>query len=321
VSAVRLSVVVVNWNSREDLAACLESLRLQTHRDLEIVVVDNGSTDGSVELMRNRFPECKLLAERENLGFAEACNRGIDASSGEWVAMLNNDAVADEGWAEALVRAAERCPAHCGMLQSLMLFMHDPSVVNSTGIELLTNGRGRDRLEGSHRTDVSAAVEIFCPTAGAAAYRRTMLDRIRLATGYFDRSHFMYYEDLDLGWRARLAGWSAMLVPDSVVRHKYQASTKRRTRSWLRVVSRTNRARTLAKNASPHLLARSLHHTVWDVAVVAWNGGPRAVASYARALRDALKQRRGVDALVERPRAETEARWVAAEGSTRGGRR
>lgn len=311
---MRLSVVVVNWNSRADLEACLESLERQTHRDLEVVVVDNGSADGSAARVRERFPACKLLAETENLGFAEACNRGIDASTGPWVAMLNNDAVADERWAEALVRAAEAAPADVGMLQSLMLFMHDPTTVNSTGIQLLRSGRGHDRLEGTKHERVGGEeVEIFCPTAGAAAYRRAMLDRIKLPEGYFDRRHFMYFEDLDVGWRARLNGWSARLVPDSVVRHKYQASTKRRGRPWLLVVSRTNRLRTLLKNASPEMIARSLHFTLWDAGVVAWNGGPRALLGYARALGEGLRQRREIDALVSRPRRETEARWVSRE--------
>ena len=308
---MRLSVVVVNWNSREDLEACLASLERQTHRDLEVIVVDNGSVDGSAERVRARFGDVKLIETGANLGFAEACNRGIDASGGEWVAMLNNDAVADERWAEALAQAAARCPADCGMLQSLMLFMHDPDVVNSTGIELLRTGRGNDRLEGARRGEIAAEeVEVFCPTAGAAAYRRAMLDEIRIGEGYFDRSHFMYLEDLDLGWRARLAGWSARLVPGSVVRHKYQASTKRRGRPWLLVTSRTNRARTLAKNASPSLWLHSLHFTLWDVAVVAWNGGPRAVIGYADALRKGLHQRGEVERIRRRPRRDTEARWA-----------
>src|SRR5450432_547613 len=98
---MRLSVVIVNWNSQDDLAQCLESMRTQTHQDLEVIIVDNGSKDGSVAMVRERFGEFTLLDEGENLGFAEGCNRGIAAASGEWVAMLNNDAVAEPQWAEA----------------------------------------------------------------------------------------------------------------------------------------------------------------------------------------------------------------------------
>src|SRR6476620_7108509 len=110
---MRLSVVIVNWNTREDLDACLSSLREQSHRDLEIIVVDNGSTDGSAGMIAERFPEVTLLAETENLGFAEACNRGIAVSTAEWVALLNNDTVVRPDWARELVQAASTAPPTC----------------------------------------------------------------------------------------------------------------------------------------------------------------------------------------------------------------
>ncbi|MBI5535074.1 MAG: glycosyltransferase family 2 protein [Deltaproteobacteria bacterium] len=307
---MRLSVVVVNWNSREDLAACLESLQAQTHDDLETIVVDNGSTDGSAQMVRDRFPRCKLLAETENLGFAEACNRGIVASTGPWVAMLNNDAVAEPDWAEALMKAAAEAPDNCGMLQSLMLFMQRRDTINSIGIDLLRTGRGHDRYEGLRREAARKAEEIFCPTAGAAAYRRAMLDSIKLQTGWFDRTHFMYYEDLDLGWRARLNGWTAKFVPESVVFHRYHGSSDRHGRPWMLVISRTNRLRTMVKNASLRMLARSAHHSLYDVAVVLWNGGLKSGVKLAEALQVSVRERREVNAMVKERRRGVERRWV-----------
>jgi GT2 family glycosyltransferase len=246
---VRLSIVIVNWNSRDDLRPCLESLRAQTLRDFEIIVVDNGSTDGSAAMVASDFPECRLLAQPGNLGFAEGCNRGIEGATGDWIATLNNDCVADAGWAQALVEAAEHAPASCGMLQSLMLFLERPGTINSTGIELTALGGGRDRHRDRSwpNDEARRPSSIFCPTAGAAAYRRTMLDAIRLSTGYFDRTHFMYFEDLDLGWRARLAGWEALYVPASLVRHKWHGSTGRHGSSWLAVLAGVNRVRTQIK--------------------------------------------------------------------------
>ena len=307
---MKLAVVVVNWNSRADLRACLESLRAGTHQDLELVVVDNGSADGSVELVRERFPEVVLIAAGENLGFAEGCNRGIEASTAPWVAMLNNDAVAEPRWAEALVAAAERAPPDCGMLQSVMLFLERPGVVNSTGIELLRNGRGRDRAEGLRHDQVAAPVEIFCPTAGAAAYRRSMLEEVKLGAGYFDRHHFMYYEDLDLGWRARLGGWTAWLVPDAVVHHRWHGSADRHGRAWLRVIARTNRVRTLLKNGSPRFLLTSALATLLDVAVVLQSGGGDGALRLLEAARASVRQRREVAALARLPRELVEERWV-----------
>jgi GT2 family glycosyltransferase len=308
---MKLSVVVVNWNSREDLLACLDALERQTHRDLEVVVVDNASNDGSVEEVRERFPRVTLLAQRENLGFAEGCNRGIAAASAPWIALLNNDAVADARWAEELMLAAERGPEECGMLQSLMLFQSEPDKINSTGIELAKSGGGRDRHENRRRPPPGGPLEeIFCPTGGAAAYRRTMLDRLRLPTGWLDREHFCYYEDMDLGWRARLAGWRAFFVPSSWVLHRYHGSTSRRGEAWLIQITGTNRIRTLLKNASwPFLLATS-HHTVFDVAQVLRHGRLPAAKKLVDAVRSGLAQRQLVDRLATQSRRSIERAWV-----------
>jgi GT2 family glycosyltransferase len=306
-----LSVVVVNWNSRDDLRACLQSLRAQTHRDLEIIVVDNGSHDGSAGMVAAEFPEIALSRETENLGFAEACNRGIDKSHGVWVAMLNNDACADPKWAEALVEAIGHVPADCGMLQSLLLFQDRPTVINSTGIELTYSGGGRDRDGGKARSGVVPNADLFCVTAGAAAYRRSMLDAIKLPTGYFDRSHFMYYEDLDLGWRARLAGWSARYVPESVVLHRWHGSSERHGRAWLDTMSYINRLRTLLKNASIAFLLRTMPRTVFEVTKLVWLGKWSGVTRLARAVQESADLRRHVRSMEKVSRHDVERAWTA----------
>ena len=309
---MRLSIVVVNWNSRGDLRACLESLSAQTCRDLEVLVVDNGSTDGSPEMVTADFPACRLLAQPGNVGFAEGCNRGIEVSTGEWVAMLNNDCVADAGWAQALVTAAQSAPASCGMLQSLMVFLDRPATINSTGIELTALGGGRDRhRDRTWPNDESRRQSaIFCPTAGAAAYRRTMLDGVRLSTGYFDRTHFMYFEDLDLGWRARLAGWDALFVPDSMVRHKWHGSTDRHGASWLAVLSGINRVRTQIKNASPSLIARTSPVTLVETLEIARHAGMEGVRQLKTAVQESLALRKEVEKLVRVGRRAVERAWT-----------
>lgn len=306
---MRLSVVIVNWNSRDDLAECLDSMLVQTHDDLEVIVVDNGSHDGSVEMVRERYPSFKLLAEGENLGFAEGCNRGIAAASGEWVAMLNNDTVAEPRWAEVLVAAASAGPAELGMLQSLMLFKQRPDVVNSTGIELDRYGSGVDRGEGASRADAQQAVEVFCCCAGAAAYRRSMLEQIKLTSGYFDRQHFMYSEDLDLGWRARLAGWTARYVPDSVVLHRYHGSSSRHGPVWLQTMSITNRVRTLLKNGSLGLIASQGPAFLFWSLKLGWRARGDGLRALLGAVKGGLDTRAEVDALCKVRRREVEARW------------
>jgi GT2 family glycosyltransferase len=309
---VRLSVVIVNWNSRDDLRACLVSLRSQTHPDLEVIVVDNGSTDGSPEMVSADFPECTLLTQTTNLGFAEGCNRGIEAATGPWVAMLNNDCVADPGWARALVDAAEHAAPACGMLQSLLLFLKQPGTINSTGIELTAHGGGRDRDRDRPRPAVDAATPepIFCPTAGAAAYRRAMLDAIRLSTGYFDRDYFMYLEDLDLGWRARLAGWTAHYIPGSVVYHKWHGSSDRHGRSWLVIAVGINRIRTLLKNASPLFLVRAGAVFGFEIVELMQHGGLPAVRRLIVAVRRSLARRREVSAMARVERRAVERAWT-----------
>src|SRR5258708_8046612 len=305
-----LSVVVVNWNSRDDVHACLESLRAQTHPELEVIVVDNGLVDGWGDLGGAEFPEFTLLQQTENLGFAEACNRGIDASHGEWVAMLNNDAVAEPAWAKALATAASTATRDCGMLQSLLLYQGRTGVINSTGIELTYAGGGRDRDGNKHCDAVAPERNVFCPTAGAAAYRREMLDVIKLPTGYFDRSHFMYYEDLDLGWRARLAGYSAAYVPASVVHHKWHGSSSRHGRAWLEVISCINRQRTLLKNASGQFILRTTPRTALELAKIIWFGRLGGIMQSARAVRESVNLRTSVEAMAKIGRRQVEAEWT-----------
>jgi GT2 family glycosyltransferase len=315
---MRLSVVIVNWNSRDDLAECLDSMCAQTHRDLEVIVVDNGSHDGSVEMVRERFARFTLLDEGENLGFAEGCNRGIAVASGEWVAMLNNDAVAEPRWAEALVAAAVAGPPELGMLQSLMLFKQRPDVVNSTGIELDRYGSGVDRGEGAARVDAQEPAEIFCCCAGAAAYRRRMLEQIKLKSGYFDKQHFMYSEDLDLGWRARLAGWSARYVPESVVLHRYHGSSERHGPVWLQTMGTTNRVRTLLKNGSLRLIAgQSPSFLRWSLQL-GRQAGKGGLLALLRAVKSGLATRSEVDALCKNRRLDIETRWRVKRRSVLG---
>jgi len=309
----RLSIIIVNWNSKDDLRECLQSLRLQTHSDLEIIVVDNGSADGSIAMVEHDFPHCLLLAQRENLGFAEACNIGIAASRSPWVAMLNNDAVADPHWAETLINAAVAAPADCGMLQSLLLYKGRPNVINSAGIELAYSGGGRDRKEGKHYVPENETAEenIFCPTAGAAAYRREMLDAIRLNSGYFDSVHFLYYEDMDIGWRARLAGWSARYIPTSIVYHKWHGSSDRHGRRRLRLLANTNRIRMLLKNASLEFILATLPRTLKELGEIVWYGRVAALANLFSAVATSLRTRQQVTTMARVARAQVEKEYRA----------
>ncbi len=309
--ALGISIVIVNWNAREELDACLHSLEEQRDLRFELIVVDNGSKDGSQELVKSRYPRARLVDTGENLGFAEGVNRGLAVATQAWVLTLNNDAVADPHMIEALRREAKRAADRVGMIQCRMLFKQHPERTNSTGVLLFGDGSAMDRdFDVPVRRD-DRAEEIFCPTAGAALYRRAMLDEIALPGGAFDGAYFMYFEDVDLGWRARLAGWSAMYAPDAIVLHAFQASTKKRGSRFLGVQVRKNRMRTLLKNGSPAMLARSIPRSVVELAeLVAWTGAS-GVVDLVRAFKGAIDARADVERVRRVDRRAIERQWIS----------
>ena len=305
-----ISVLIVNWNSRDALGDCLASLEAQTDGNFETVVVDNGSVDGSVEMVKERFARTVLVETGENLGFAEGCNRGIAVCTQPWVATLNNDAAASPDWICELRAAAKAGGNRVGMLQSRIVFKQRPDQTNSTGVLLFRNGTIVDRAyEKSVRAD-ERVEEIFCVSAGAALYRRAMLEDIRLASGFFDRTFFMYFEDVDLGWRGRLAGWSAVYVPSARVLHAFQGSSSRRGKHFVSLHCRRNRMRALVKNGSlPYALRcvpRFARDLFWSISKEGW----KAVPDYVAAIGDAMAQRAAVSRLMRVDRREVERRWV-----------
>ncbi len=212
----RFSVLVLNWNGRDLLPGCLGSLRRQRFRDFETILVDNGSTDGSVPYVREHFPEVHLLALGENLGFCGGNNRGFGVSRGELVLLLNNDAELDQGFLQAM-DAAARADADFGMFAANVRMFDRREVFDSTGLLIYPDGicRSRGWLE-EDRGQYDGADEVLCPNGCAAVYRRSMLEE----TGLFDEAYFAYLEDLDLGVRGQLRGWRCRYVPAALAFHK-----------------------------------------------------------------------------------------------------
>lgn len=308
-----ISVIVVNWNGRDDVVACLASLRQQTDPNFETILVDNGSSDGSVESARREFPGLRVLETGANLGFAEACNRGIDLADRAWIAVLNNDTVADPRWIEELRAAADACSDDVGMIQARIMDRTTPDEVSSTGVVISAGGEFNDRGCGSTWDGRDRVEEIFCASAGAALYRRAMIDAVRLPSGVFDRGFGLYFEDVDLGWRCRLAGWSALLAPRAVVLHTRHGSSKRRGARFVELQCRCNRIATLLKNASPALLFRTLPGTLRDALVLLARRGPAGAADYLRGIRHGLAQRWVVEGLRCVSRHDVERCWISSD--------
>lgn len=305
-----ISVIIINWNCGEDLPACLRALERQTQRDFEVIVIDNGSTDGSVEVARRDFPYVKVIEAGANLGFAEGCNLGIDASTGEWVATLNPDTEPDPRWIEELRAAAKKGDARLGMIQSRIVFRHAPERTNSTGVLIFRNGSFVDRSFDMPVREDEPDDEVFCASAGAALYRKSMLEEVRLPTGYFDRTFFMYYEDVDLGWRCRLAGWSARYAPKAVVLHTFHASSKKRGDSFVRRQCNYNRVKAVIKNGSPELLVRAAPRLAKEMLSCVRHDGIDAIGRYYGGAWRALSERRAVGRVKQLSRSALERQWA-----------
>ncbi len=221
-SGVAASVIIVNWNGREYLETCLASIEKQEFRDFEVRMVDNGSHDGSVDVVRTRFPwVAGIIENKRNLGFGVANNQAIAEARGTYIVLLNNDTEVEPGWLGALVAAAEADPS-IGMCASKILNFDRRDEIDNTGHLIYRDGlnRGRGRLE-LDRGQYDDAREALFPSGCAALYRRAMLDEI----GLFDDTFFAYGDDTDLGLRGRLAGWNCVFVPGARVYHRYSATT------------------------------------------------------------------------------------------------
>lgn len=246
---VAASIIIVNWNGRHWLEQCLPALNAQTFRDYEVIVVDNGSTDGSAAWLAQAWPAVRVMALPENVGFAAGNNVGIRAAGGRYVITLNNDTRVAPHWLAALVQAAE-APG-VGMVASKMVQWQHPEKLDSAGIEVDWAGVAWNRGWGEPAETATAPADIFGPCAGAALYRRDMLDGI----GLFDESFFIFYEDADLAWRAQRAGWRCRYAPDALVHHWHSAAMTAIPDRKLFLLARNRLWCTLKNYPLPGLLA------------------------------------------------------------------
>jgi len=210
-------IVIVSYNGRAFIGPCLESALAQDYPNFCVTVLDNASTDDTAGFIRERFPRVRLIASRENLGFAAGNNRCFEESRADYVALLNQDAMARRDWLTELVRVAERDP-RVAMVGSKMMMLRCPTILNSTGISMNRIGFPVDRRIGEKDLDPSPVPEeIFGACGGAALIRTATLREI----GGFDELFFMYFEDTDLSWRIWLSGGKVVYAPLAVVHHDW----------------------------------------------------------------------------------------------------
>lgn len=248
-----VSIIVVNWNGKHFLKPCLEALYRQTYRDFEVVLVDNGSSDSSVSLVKEQFPATKIVELKENRGFAGGNIEGLKHSTGSLIALINNDTCADERWLEQLIQPM-REDESIGICASKLL-VDGTTKINSAGLGVTTAGVGFDRGSWMDRCLYSCQEPVFGSCGAAALYRRQMLEEI----GFLDEDFFLYGEDVDLCFRAQLAGWKCLYVPSAIVYHKVNATTGRL--SDLHVYHHTRNLEFVwIKNMPTGLILRFVHH-------------------------------------------------------------
>ncbi len=221
----RVDVIIPTFNGWAYLNDCLASLQRQTYRDFQVIVVDDASSDGTVERLRDRWPDVRVLALHHNVGLAVAIDLALGLSTSELVALLNNDTEAEPGWLNALVNALDRRPDAAAATSKLRLFDRRDHI-HSAGDTYSRRGRPGNRGVWQRDTgQFDTEEEVFGACAGAALYRRSALDEVAAIDGdVLDRDFFMYCEDVDLSWRLRLLGWSVVYVPDAVVYHRVSAT-------------------------------------------------------------------------------------------------
>lgn len=193
---------------------CLSSLSEQTYKNFHILVVDNASSDGSIEYMEENYPDIELIKLQKNFGFSKAVNIGIQHSRTPYVILLNNDTTVDTRYVEEMVKAIEKSPKIFSV-SSKMIQMYHPELIDSAGDLYTLLGWGVCRGCGRPVSNYQKYDEIFTACAGAAIYRRSVFDEI----GYFDENHFAYLEDIDIGYRARIYGYYNMYCPTALVYH------------------------------------------------------------------------------------------------------
>jgi GT2 family glycosyltransferase len=314
------SVIVVNWNGRQHLQPCLDALAAQQGVDFETLVVDNGSTDGSADLVRARFPSVRVVALADNRGFAGGNNAGAREARGRHLVFLNNDTMVEAGWLAALRRAADE-PGF-PLVTSRVVYMHDPTLIDSAGDGVLQWGAAFKRFHGTRASEAVRSGEVFGVCGAACLVPKAVFDEL----GGFDEAFFVSHEDVDLSYRARLLGYRCRYAADAVVRH-HGSATLGRTSAFAVFHGQRNLEWVYLKNSPLSILLRSMPgHLLYTAAAAGYFARMGLLGAFLRAKLAAmagvprvLRQR----AVVQRTRRVgagaiwplLERRWLATKWS------
>jgi N-acetylglucosaminyl-diphospho-decaprenol L-rhamnosyltransferase len=278
-----ISVVIVTWNGREHLDACLAAVAAQRGVWAETIVVDNASTDGTAKYVSERFPWVRLVALQTNCGFAGGNNAGAREARGRHLAFLNNDTVADPGWLRALRDGVDEAN-RVALTTSLVVYMHDPVVVDSAGDGLTRAGGAFKRHHGGPASGAMESCEVFGACGAAFLIPRAVFEEV----GGFDEDFFASHEDVDLSYRARLRGYRVRYVAEAVVHHRGSA-TLGRLSPCAAFYGQRNLEWAYVKNTPTPLLLRTLlDHLVYNAAAAVHFARLGMLGTFLRAKRAAI---------------------------------
>jgi GT2 family glycosyltransferase len=315
-SSVPLSIVIVSWNGIRQLPACLAALLPQLPPAAEVILVDNGSTDGTPVWAQANHPQLRVIALPENLGFAGGVNVGLRAARGDLLLLINDDAFVEPGFIAALLDVMLRRP-DVGAAGAVLLFAHRPELVASAGIQVRRDWLALDLWAGQRASELPTDPQpIMGASGGAALYRRALLEDIGLMAPNF----FNYLEDVDLAWRALLRGWQTVVVPQARARHVYSATAGQGSPFKQRLLGR-NRLRMIVRCLPDDLAMRCLPAILaYDLLAIAYAALTRRPAigrGRLAALRDLpqlLHERRAIQ-FGRRASTSDLARWIEPAAS------
>lgn len=242
----KVTVVIPNYNGIKYVGKCLDSLRKQTYEEYKVIIVDNASADGSLELIEENYKEYELVKNDENTGFCKAVNQGIRMSDTEYVLLLNNDTELDENFISEMIKTIEKSE-DIFSVSSKMINYHDRNLIDDAGDGYTILGWQYQRGVGQSSRGYTKEMEVFTACAGAALYRKSIFDEI----GYFDEMHFAYMEDIDIGYRARINGYKNVYCPKAIVYHIGSATSGSKYNSFKVKLAARNNVFLLYKNMPP----------------------------------------------------------------------